>query len=422
MNLRLTKKSANDVFWNYASVITCGLSGLALILCIGANFGPSILGAFNIVFAFYIILSQVAAFGVHHSVLKHVAEFAHDAKLRRFIFSSGLIDTIPLALCVSICLWLLRYPISNSMNSPAVAIGLGWAALGLFFFALNKVLLAALNALSRFKEYALFMTLRYIFMISALLAMIASGQDGESVALILPVAECALFCLLFYALLGEMQWGEMTVMRKWMTIHLHFGFRGFGGNLMLDLNTRVDVLCLGLFASDRVVGIYSMAAILAEALYQLPLVLRTVYNPRVIQMLSRHAYGPLQALILKTKTIVWTGMGLSALIGVTLYPNVIPLISGNSEYAEGVIIFGVIMAGIVIASGYIPFGMLLINAGYPGLQTGMIVLLLLINVAGNFLLIPYFGSLGAACATSATHVFSLILLKYFTMKCLHLKI
>ncbi len=103
----MTKVLANsnavrDAFWHYASVVVCGSTGLFLTILIGAQYGPAVLGAFNIVFAIYIILSQVAAFGVHHSVLKHMAEFAHDAILRRLIFSCGLIVTVPLALAVSL--------------------------------------------------------------------------------------------------------------------------------------------------------------------------------------------------------------------------------------------------------------------------------------------------------------------------------
>ena len=410
----------SNTLWNYASVAICGTAGLLLTIIIGAYYGPAALGAFNIIYAFYIILSQVAAFGVHHSVLKHVAEFADDQNLRRIVFSSGLAATVPLALLVSFCLWGLRWPIAELMKSTAVAQGLVWAALGLFFFALNKVLLAALNALTRLKEYAAYMSLRFVFMIGALLLLIALGQPAGNLALLLPAAEIVLFILLFMALLKELQNANQTIIYGWIWRHLSFGFRGFGGNLLLDLNTRVDVLCLGFFVSDRIVGIYSMAAILAEAIYQLPLVLRTVFNPRVIQMLAAKAYDPLQALMRKTRLWVWTGMSITALASVILYPHVIPLISGHQEYAEGTVVFGVIMVGIVVASGYVPFGMLLANAGLPGRQTGMIVMLLLINVVGNLLLIPYLGSLGAALTTAVAHISSFCLLRYFSKRYLSL--
>lgn len=404
------------------AVAICGLSGLFITFLIGAYYGPAALGSFNIVYAFYIILSQVAAFGVHHSVLKHIAEFADDQNLRRIVFSSGLAATLPLALLVALCLFGLRWPIAGLMQSPSVAQGLTWASLGLFFFALNKVLLAALNALSRLKEYAIFMAMRFLFMIGALLLLICFGQPAANLAILLPAAEITLFSLLFLALLKELEKAKRSIMLDWIQRHVSFGFRGFGGNLLLDLNTRVDVLCLGLFVSDRIVGIYSMAAILAEAIYQLPLVLRTVFNPRVIQMIAKRTYEPLQALIRKTRLMVWTGMGFVALASVVIYPYVIPWISGRPEYADGTVFFVVIMVGMVIASGYVPFGLLLVNAGYPGCQTGMIVLLMVINAGGNMLLIPFLGSLGAAIATAVTHIFSLILLKYFSVKCLQLKI
>lgn len=413
---------SKDIYWNLFSVMISGICGLLLFFIIGSYYGPSVLGIFNIVFAFYIILSQIAAFGVHLSVLKYLAEYAYNSDIRRTILSSGLIVAFPLAVGVSLCLWLLREFIGILMNSSGVAQGLSFAAAGLFFFALNKVLLAALNALSRLKEYAVYMALRYVFMITALLALMALGDNGENVMFVLPAAESLLFGLLCLALLKEMHWRGMAIMRQWMLEHLYFGFRGFGGNLMLDLNTRVDVLCLGLFVSDKIVGIYSMASILAEAAYQLPIVLRTVYNPRVIQMLSRRAYKPLQTLIRKTRMQVWTGMSTIAVGSTLLYPYIVPWISGKIEYAEGTVIFGVIMTGMVVGSGYAPFKQMLINAGLPGRQTFMIVLLLLINAGGNMLLIPFWGSLGAAIATGTTHIFSLVLLRYFSKKYIGIRI
>lgn len=69
----------------------CGLSGLLSTLLIGACYGPAALGAFNIVYAFYIILSQVAAFGVHHSVLKHKDNFQNGEQIIAFRLSNTVL-------------------------------------------------------------------------------------------------------------------------------------------------------------------------------------------------------------------------------------------------------------------------------------------------------------------------------------------
>jgi O-antigen/teichoic acid export membrane protein len=60
--------------------------------------------------------------------------------------------------------------------------------------------------------------------------------------------------------------------------------KSFFSNVLLQMNTRIDVLVLGLFWSDHIVGIYSFAATLAEGVYQLLVVLRTNYNPMLVRL------------------------------------------------------------------------------------------------------------------------------------------
>ena len=204
--------------------------------------------------------------------------------------------------------------------------------------------------------------------------------------------------------------------RSWAREHFQFGFRAVGGNIMLDLNTRVDVLCLAAFTDDATLGIYSMAAILAEAAYQLPLVLQVVYTPKVVHMLQHKQKEELRDFIRNVRRLVWVGMGIAAILSTLLYPTIIPLLTGRPEYANGANWFGIIMIGLVLASGNTPFALILSNAGFPGRQSQMVLSLLLLKITGNLLLIPLFGPMGAAVSASLVHGVSLLLLRFFARK------
>ena len=58
----------------------------------------------------------------------------------------------------------------------------------------------------------------------------------------------------------------------------------------LDLNTRVDILLLGVIAGSESVGIYSIGSLFAEGLYQLTMVPRCTYDPVVTHLIveERH--------------------------------------------------------------------------------------------------------------------------------------
>ena len=60
------------------------------------------------------------------------------------------------------------------------------------------------------------------------------------------------------------------------TQHLQYGRKGFLGSTLLDLNTRLDIILLGLISDTRSVGVYSIASLFAEGLYQAAMVPR--YN------------------------------------------------------------------------------------------------------------------------------------------------
>src|SRR4030095_6718684 len=69
---------------------------------------------------------------------------------------------------------------------------------------------------------------------------------------------------------------------RWVVRHLSFGWHALPGNLITELNTRIDVLVLAVFVSDRIVGVYSFVAMLAEGVFQIGVVVRAVVNRRLV--------------------------------------------------------------------------------------------------------------------------------------------
>ena len=56
----------------------------------------------------------------------------------------------------------------------------------------------------------------------------------------------------------QLQLRPVHVCRSWLKRHLAFGARGLMSGVFLELNTRIDVLAIGLFLSDTDVGTYSI--------------------------------------------------------------------------------------------------------------------------------------------------------------------
>lgn len=406
--------------FNLLSTLISGLIGLGIPFMIGYFYSVDVFGVFNQVYAWYIVFSQLGAFGVHLSLVKHLAENDGCVEKRRTVFMSGMGLSFLLSLFFAAQFWGVGSPIGAYLSSPDVGYGIRAASLGVFFFSMNKCLLFSLNGLSLLREYALFQMLRYALMPFALCVLVLAGVHGRNVAFMFPAAEGFLFVGLVYYFRREFSYNVLVSAgsRKWALRHFGFGLRAFAGHILLDLNTRIDVLFLGFFTDDRTVGVYSMAAILAEAALQLPLVYRTVYTPTVVKCLAGRRFEELTLLVRETRVRMRSVMIPVAIVGYFFVDRLLPLLTGRPEYAAAAPLYLILMMGVVLAAGYVPFGLLLVNGGFPGIQSLMIVLMVLSNVLGNLALIPFWGGAGAAVATSFANVFSVLLLKHFSRRCL----
>jgi hypothetical protein len=278
--------------WNFASLAVLGVAGIALNALIGVLYDESALGIFNQALAAYIFFSQVAVGGLDRSLLKEVAACAHERARVAGTLAAALVPGVLLALAVTLAFWLARGALGRWLDSPGTAEAIGWATPGLFFFALNKLLLATVNGLQRMRAFAVYQALRYVLILAALAGFALLDRERTHAAHLAGVFSFA-EALLFLVLVPEV-WLQVRggLERGWTALvrpHLSFGLRSIGSGVLLELNARVDVLMIGWFLSDRDVGIYTFAAMLAEGLYQLVVVLQNLYNPILARGLAARA-------------------------------------------------------------------------------------------------------------------------------------
>ena len=78
----LSGKLTRDIGYSLGSFAVLALSGLVINLVITALRDAAALGVFNQSYAIYILVSQLATFGLHYSVLRHAAMHDADAEER----------------------------------------------------------------------------------------------------------------------------------------------------------------------------------------------------------------------------------------------------------------------------------------------------------------------------------------------------
>ncbi|MFH0822396.1 MAG: polysaccharide biosynthesis C-terminal domain-containing protein [Pseudomonadota bacterium] len=411
----LRSKFAVDSIFNLASVFVLGISGLLINLFIARHYGADALGVFNLVYAIYIVTALVGALGVPMSCLTYVSQYAEDPAQCGSIVIGALGVTLASATACAVALYAARGAVGSLMSSSDLTTGLAAATPGLWCFIINKVLMNVLNGLREMKAFAVFTMLRYVLICATVPVGAAAGLAGPYVPLCFTVGESVLLPALVVFLATRKSVSlNADGFREWSRRHLSFGLRSFLGGIFAELNTRVDVLMLGYLVSDRLVGIYSFSAMLIEGIIQLPYVLRLNMDPIITRLIVARQFDELGRIVRQGTLWSLLGMAVVGLLAIGAFPILVLFFVSRPEFMEGWIPFIVLMVGTVAFGACLPFSGILIQGGYPGLQTVFIICGCVVNITLNAVLIPLFGITGAAIATSLAFCSMVALLKVFT--------
>lgn len=420
--LTLYGKFGRDIAWNIVSIAILGITGILVSVIIGRFYGPSYLGIFNQVFAIYILASQFAVGGIQFSALKYVSQYATRRDICNPLISAAVGITILLSLVsCAIVLWLSNF-IGFSLGSPDVSTGLIFVLPGIGCFAVNKVLMAVINGYRHMRAYAIFQALRYILILFFLGIALILGFPGEKLALILSGSEItlliflAIYTLRLFSPIAPDKWED------WASRHITFGAKAFTGGALLEINSRVDILLLGVFTSDYAVGIYSLAAIVVEGIAQISVALRTNINPLITSMHFNDRNDELCNTIRSGVKLFYIASIIIFMLACIAYPFFVKTFTGNEDFLAGWPPFCILILGFTLSSGYSPFKMLLNQTGYPAQQSIMVSAIVLSNVVLNGLLIPFLGMYGAAIGTATMFILSALYLKLMVRRYLHMNI
>ncbi len=406
-----SKKLVQDVSWNLLSIVILGISGLLLNLIIGSCYGAEILGVFNQVFAIYIFASQLGSFGIYFSVLKHVAESSEDHNRCANIIIWGLLITFIFSALVTLSLFYTSNEIGKLLKSESVSKSIIYILPALCCTGLNKSLMAAINGYRHMKIFAVAQSIRYVSIIVFLILCVGYKIKGIALPSVISAVEILLF---FFLILYGIKFDFFNIKSTelyWIIKHIKFGSKSFLSGTIAELNTRIDVLMLGYFLSDKKVGIYSMAALIVEGFTMLSYALRDNLNPILAKLISKNQKKELQDLIRSSAKVWYIFISFIGIVSILLYPWFIQTFIKKPEFIYSWVPFGILMAGYILSAGYIPINMILVQAGYPGLHTLLKIAIVLSNIILNAILIPIAGINGAAVATATTFVLSAIYIK-----------
>ena len=417
---QLDPKFIGDTAWNYGAFALMASTGIILNFFIAARLGIEALGIFNQIYAVYIVTAQLAVFGTHDSAQKYVAEYADDNTIKTSITIAAILLAGGFGLVAAIGIFGLSDAIGRLVDSSSVGKGIALAAPGLFLFAVNKVLMAVLNGERRMKAFAVAQSARVAVILASCLIIGMLGMPPHVLGASFTIAEIAIFPLLL-AVVRLRPPGRILGdgLAHWLGRQFRFSVRAVANGFLAESYIRVDIVMLGVFVSDRDVGIYSFAAMFSVGLYQVPVVIRTIATPVLVRLVLVRDLLELSRFGRRVMLFSLGTFFAAAVAVLAIFPYLTPYFP-DQLIANSYSILMILAGGLFIYSAFIPLDFILMQAGMPGRQSSLMTVNVCLNAALNLALIPVYGIQGAASATAVSFAFSALTLNLATWRWLGL--
>lgn len=196
---------------------------------------------------------------------------------------------------------------------------------------------------------------------------------------------------------------EPTPIRNWDYRRkiIGYGWKVHLSNILTFVNYRADIFLVNFFLNPAATGLYVVAVQIAERLWILSQAASTVLLPR----LSAMHEDPVARLALTRKgffAVAGFTAGASVAMAVALYWLLGPVF--GEEYRAAFPAFLWLVPGIIAGAGARVQANFIAAAGKPEWNMGLVVVTVTVNIIGNILLVPEYGIVGAAWATSFSYI------------------
>jgi len=410
---RKLASGATSIFFQKLYLI---LATIGVQVILSRTMGIQKYGVYAFALAWIQLLAIPAVFGVDRIATRHVAAelvLNPDLAPRRFLrwsfrivlLSSAVMGLFALIAGFSMNLWVKEYV-------PSMTHAL-WAGIPLIFaFALLRLQQGTLlgqdkAGKSQAGEMVVMPTLFLLFAGAAAYFM----PDSFSAVTVLLIQAGAGFisALFIYIQSSKSLPKEIGVSETFRPKeHVQSGKNFVIMSIVRSANTRVDILIVGAMLGAGLTGIYSVANRGAGMMLQAQLSISLSLSPSIVHFNTKRDWGRIQRLIRKSAYInSFVSIGMAAAL--VLFGKYFLLLFGE-EFVVGYKPLLILALGQFLVALFGPGQVLLVMTGHERDSAivhtiGLIALVLL-----NVLLIPSFGMMGAAWATSIAQVATAALL------------
>lgn len=391
-------------------------------LFIARYFGPSDYGLFSLGLAVLGIVSIFALLGLPTGVTRYVSFYKAERDEQRVkgVITSSLKMVFVLSIFLASVLFLLSpFIASRVFNAPELTNVLRILSLAIPFSSLSAVLFSTFIGFKKV-EYQVY-TESIFSNLTKVIAVVIFGLLGFGVvgiALSWTVALILTFFLAIYFLdkkvypIFKTPIKSISLKRELLSYSLPLSLASF----LWVIIGWTDTLMIGYFMTSTDVGIYNVALPTSQLLRLFPFALLALFLPIMTELYSEKKITEMERLY-KTVTRWAFYINFPIFLLFIFFSKQILNVMFGSDYIIGW------MALVILGTGYMvnSLGLIASQVVYAIKKTKPILYLSIVvaffNIILNYLLIPVYGIIGAALATSfaiiSSSIFVWIIVKYF---------
>ena len=404
-NLKFSKHTKN-IQWSFISLATSSLAHLLLRIVLGNELGPSGLGLYTLVFTIYLFGMQFGTFGINAALTNYVAEYYEDLPRLKEIISSGILGSIVSGSIMGLFLYLFSSIISIQLfHSPEMTNLLRITSLCFPFISMQKAVIGTLNGLKEMKWYAVVNTVQnLLMMIISFVLVIFLNMDvsGAVLGFVIPTILVGLLSLTFTK--NFFIPPTKTTIKVFKEIS-RFGFYIVLANSIGMVNTQIGSLMIGYFMNETEVGYYAVATLFLQGVTLLPQAIQAVTTPTIAVYYRKGDFHNIRKL-LKNAMFKTSAVILCISLILTIFGKFLIIFLFTEEFLPAYLPMLILLVGYFIHSVYASIGGCLSSVGKVHILFKIDMICAGLNLLLNLVLIPRFGLIGAASATSLSMIFT----------------
>ena len=369
-----------------------------------ARAGTEIYGLFNMGLSVYVILATIASFGLYFGVARYVAYYneSNDKGKIKGVILSALRITLVLSLVLGFLLFLTSDWIAiRWFHNEGLSIVLKILAFALPLEIVGSVLLHSLRGFKRVNYEVISKNIVEVvikLILTAVFLYIGWGLFGIALAYMVGLASSLI--LAFYFLEKKV----FPLVSKIKPVYINKELVSYSWPLLLNsfilfLGLSISTILLGYFKDASAAGIYNVAWPTANLMYFIPSALMTIFLPVLTGVYSRRDKKTFNSLYKTVTKWVFLGNILLLAAFILFSKEILGLLFGK-DYVVGstaLLILGssYFMVFLLLGSENILMIMNKTKLVFMNSAIGCIA-----SVVVNIILIPLYGIVGAAIATS----------------------